>query len=640
MAGPAFYFQALRRTIDALQAGSAADQARAAVLQTHSAWAHLGALGPDLLRYTLPDAALFDSINAPGGFMSLSADEKVQISRRPLMVCYGMLYRNLVLDVWPFLQKLHDFYDQLEGIAAAEDATALAGLEDEFNDIQASAATLTGLAPKAEALRSEVIGPAIILAKPVIQTSVPLAVKQWRAFEFLRWVRPAQFARNLLTLASGEGDPTTREQLIAYAHGYMCHVATATTGEPFVDSIVGGPYRTHWWRNRYVGNYVDSWAHGRYETPGTMAGDNPTPAYSQWKSICEAKLHEQIAFSAPAPAGFDVAKEISAGTGLGGATLPGAIVDLLLEAVDQTYQFSVDITPDELRDGDTYRDAYAGLYSVLWLMTGSEGPLCPRPPAGPPSTCTEEPTWVSGGGSPPAPVKKTPGDTGSAVVLAILAILLLLTGNWAAGAAAIAGAIAAAKGGAAVDWAQLRCNLYWQRHTIFEIEQGIRDALIVAGLAYPMAHQLGDVDTSGNTIPTDGINDSGSPLTRVVGKDRYPHLMDNSVASAPDLNWLNPPATGYEQPHTHDLQDHAAYADHVLTGQGVLNGGELTDGAFPTRDLQFGGAVANAADVIRADGVGLADYNLDGDRGYGWKSWRPKLGNQPKDGTVDEEPIL
>ena len=62
-----------------------------------------------------------------------------------------------------------------------------------------------------------------------------------------------------------------------------------------------------------------------------------------------------------------------------------------------------------------------------------------------------------------------------------------------------------------------------------------------------------------------------------------------------------------------------------MDGTGLRNGGMLADdGSFPTRGQDFGDAVSNAVEIIRAGATGLVDYNLDGDRGDGWKTWRPK----------------
>jgi hypothetical protein len=318
---------------------------------------------------------------------------------------------------------------------------------------------------------------------------------------------------------------------------------------------------------------------------------------------------------------------------------PGALADLLVQAVNETFAFAVDITPPELKDPETYRRAYTGLYSVLWLMTSGAGPLCLGTLGPPPADCTDEPSWVGSGGSPPSPSEEHGGNTGSSVLLAILALLFFLTGNWAAGIGAIAGAIAAAKSHKAIDWAQLRCNLFWLRHQLFEIEQGIRDALIIAGLAYPQPHQLGMLGDDDHWSPSDGINKSGHPLTRTARTDRYPMVMDDSQGGMPDLNWPNFPGKAVEQKGTLDLQDEHVYADHVVDQVGLQNGGVLAGGTYQTRGVNFGGAVANAVEVIRNDAKGLPDYNLDGDRGYGWLSWRPKIGTKPKDGTVVDEQV-
>ncbi len=73
--------------------------------------------------------------------------------------------------------------------------------------------------------------------------------------------------------------PPKRTRSKAFALGWLCHLAGSVTAEPFVNNIVGGPYRTHWWRNRLAQNFIDSWVFGFAETPGQMTGDEPTPAY-------------------------------------------------------------------------------------------------------------------------------------------------------------------------------------------------------------------------------------------------------------------------------------------------------------------------------------------------------------------------
>jgi hypothetical protein len=72
----------------------------------------------------------------------------------------------------------------------------------------------------------------------------------------------------------------------------------------------------------------------------------------------------------------------------------------------------------------------------------------------------------------------------------------------------------------------------------------------------------------------------------------------------------------------------------VVEGIGLENGGILTNGAYPSRDQGFGDAVANAVQVLESEAKGLPNYNLDADRGYGWKTWNPKAPSKPKDPPV------
>ena len=75
------------------------------------------------------------------------------------------------------------------------------------------------------------------------------------------------------------------------------------------------------------------------------------------------------------------------------------------------------------------------------------------------------------------------------------------------------------------------------------------------------------------------------------------------------------------------------YPDAALDGLPLQNQGVRFDnGAFPTRGVPFGSAVPNAVDLIAHEGAGLVDYNLDADRGYGWKTWTSRT--DPSTGSV------
>lgn len=82
----------------------------------------------------------------------------------------------------------------------------------------------------------------------------------WYWFDMVHYRRTSQFARNLF-LAAGD-DP----RLKAYAAGYSTHLATDVTGHAYVNACAGGPYRTQWQRHHCCDNYVDVWTLSHYES--------------------------------------------------------------------------------------------------------------------------------------------------------------------------------------------------------------------------------------------------------------------------------------------------------------------------------------------------------------------------------------
>jgi hypothetical protein len=79
----------------------------------------------------------------------------------------------------------------------------------------------------------------------------------------------------------------------------------------------------------------------------------------------------------------------------------------------------------------------------------------------------------------------------------------------------------------------------------------------------------------------------------------------------------------------------------IQSGAAVLNGGVMDPApGWPTREKDFGDAVANAVQIIAKQAKGLVDYNLDGDRGYGWHTWDPQPGTNPfiPPVSVEQEP--
>ena len=313
MLGPAFCFVVLDRAIEALKAGDNADKAKANLMENNKPFAYLGAVGPLLRDYTPLSREEFDDWRTTRslqdkleseGFQALTSDERdrlLRLHRRVVMIAYGELFHQ-VRKQWPLLARAYALLDELDSIAEAEDGDAMKAKRDE---IEALAEELTGdggdtedgdteETPFSFNKEAELIDELIALFRPFRQsepdpedvsamgpeaaagaTWLMTQPALWRESELMRWLRSGEFARALLTQAGDD------ERLQAYAYGYMTHVAAAVTGQPFINVIAGGPYRSHWWRQRLVTNYVDTWVQGFYGASASMTGDEPHPPYEE-----------------------------------------------------------------------------------------------------------------------------------------------------------------------------------------------------------------------------------------------------------------------------------------------------------------------------------------------------------------------
>lgn len=89
---------------------------------------------------------------------------------------------------------------------------------------------------------------------------------EWYWFDILHYRKTGEFAHNLINNAGN--DP----QKLAYAYGYLTHIATDVVGHGYVNEIVGGPYRTHVWRHITVENFIDSWVWDKYKGKNINCG--------------------------------------------------------------------------------------------------------------------------------------------------------------------------------------------------------------------------------------------------------------------------------------------------------------------------------------------------------------------------------
>jgi len=81
--------------------------------------------------------------------------------------------------------------------------------------------------------------------------------EKWYWFDMLHYRETGKFAQQLIR---GANRPIEK----AFAFGYFSHIATDLTGHPYVNQIVGAPYRLNVHRHITAENYQDSWKYARY----------------------------------------------------------------------------------------------------------------------------------------------------------------------------------------------------------------------------------------------------------------------------------------------------------------------------------------------------------------------------------------
>jgi hypothetical protein len=606
------------------------------VLTREPGYAHLGAIGPALGDF-IPSDRPADLAHDPNG------NALVWKKFFGLMGGPKGFYQSFV--------DLQQAIDRIWQVAVAEDMPKICAMND--------SGEIGELSKKADAFMANVQSlqtTAIEIGKnigkdcrPNVDTPNPTdpvpPPETWLMRDFLHWRKPGRFVQALISKARARAD----DRLLAYAYGYLVSYSGQVCGAPFINSIVGGPSRTQWWRQRFAKNYVDAWVYGFYRVNPTFAGDNPTPNYDTWPSLCNANLQDKLA--------------------LGGTALGTADAVALMETVKLAKPFPA-VLPQDFSDlwFEAFRDAYGAVvpptataaslngaylmtWLVLWFRTSGTVFGCQLvPPVAPPDGCGAAPSELDpfvpapgGGPSPPPPqpnIDHSPNVCG--ILLAILSGLLFLGGAFVAGGASLAGAIALLDcPHASLDWKGLRCNLYWYKMYIFNGLRGVQHLLALSGFGYPEAGALKQDEDEIALLPIKF--ESGVKLVKSRGRTQAfpskPWWDANSTSDDLELLKFNQPpdssSPGFETPRTlayYDSQFPNFFVDDDVHNP-LSNGDIKTPGAFPARlemgvtgallPMQFGNAVANAVDLFSSlNGNAPPDWNLDGDRATAYHTWQ------------------
>jgi hypothetical protein len=606
----------------------------AQLIDDNPGWAHYGAIGPAWgdLGPTHIDMVVFG---------------------QPGVAPYAALWKR-IFNVYggdgtptnpglrPVLQRIRDLLSQLEAIAAAEDLSALQGMESEVNTINQIATDLTailvqikgdgtltnlGIVPEIAQLIREQNRPAIIKPRPDGQVGFP--PKFWTLREFLSWRRTGRFARKLWDRAQSSG----KDELKAYALGWLSTWSVCAGGASAVASVIGAPYRNEWWRARFVANYFDLWSHGYAE-----AGPASAP-YTPWPNLCDGELHSRIEVPGTAFDPDDLMENLRLEQPLGSA-LPEFFTDYFVQCYDDVYG---DLGSNRPKlDADILQDAYAMTWLVLWFQTSPDSLGCHHTAPVAPSSCGGAPSWTNpvvpgdaggGVGGPPAPSidpKVKPENIVCAILLAILGIVAICFGGYAAGGAAIAGAIALAVSAGTIDWDKFRCDLAWYRLYLYNGLRALHDVLSLGGLVHPYKLELSQDTTAVHLLedlPTT-IRTGDNIIRTQTALDGYPKL----PWTGSGFSWFDPPTGGVENPPTIPCLAEAYASGFLDDPANPFGSASVFDPSpFPYASQGTAGAAhipvgfINSADAVIGWLTGakgdFPDRNLDGDRGLGYLCW-------------------
>lgn len=220
------------------------------LMEQHMAAANLGAIGPDLFFFSkeypsfhvIMEIAktikkiigIIDDIKAPFEWFNENIIEKIS-DYRP---------GDLLDKIFDTQNKCKEYEDQLELL---ETKTL-----DLFSAMKFTL-KVDGFVYVIDVIDDSENVPNVIDAvfrkffEPELQSNGDL--NTWKWFDMLHYRETGTFAQNLWKVAKDGSD-----QQKAYTLGYLTHIATDVVGHAYVNTIVGGPYRTHIWRHVTVEN--------------------------------------------------------------------------------------------------------------------------------------------------------------------------------------------------------------------------------------------------------------------------------------------------------------------------------------------------------------------------------------------------
>ncbi|MFT3874935.1 MAG: zinc dependent phospholipase C family protein [Propioniciclava sp.] len=569
-----------------------------------SPYAYFGSQGPDFLVFSLKE-------------YGTPADE----------------FANFLFGVYDALEPLISFYEAvvepveqaIEDAVKAVDQVVLGGLIDQIGQ--------TG-----NLLASTFVNQLAVIATknvdlfygfyPKIQKGEP--ENSWYWFDTWHYRRTGRFASEMWRLAQGDDD------LMRYALGYASHIGADVAGHPFVNAIVGGPYRSHWHRHHLVENWIDAYA--RLTIPDS----------SQVKSCLRLGGRDTYVSDAISGSYYYRLCEFP------GAQLPPKLTRLITKAANSVYT-GPDVPPMlSATDLDTtYR---------LWLMwferSTSIGTARKPTPVAPPLSAAGNLIKDFINGFPSIPGAGNSGNGGG--ILDIFAAIAAFIGwlveafvyviTWTLSHIPAILSLPISVALQTVKWL-----LYQVQKYVWEIYEEGRFLLVLGAYLSPEPRDFARVPFGTAFINTASAHLTGGPRPDF---NKYPLKRGSHGLFGPSYHHLVYPGTPQEYPaaelapapfwgrppdivlrgfHHWNAQVEDLYWAKAPYGTGAAFTHWIDEQTWDSH--QFGSIPAFSARLISDHIDNLPDFNLDADRGHGWKAWRARTPDIDAQNPVDVDYI-
>ncbi len=248
----------LSRAINALTSSSNPTERQTGnEMNSHRGLAMLGAIGPDIFFWA-PDYTLVDKFYRLYTNIDKIVDAYREITRpfREVKDAVGEATEAVVGSLAPStVDLIKHLINEIKETTQLFKATVSTGLFAGVLNITDFISEMSSLPSLSAQFFNQFVPP----FQNQMKNQQLHDVTEWYWFDMLHYRRTGRFARELVNSAR-----TGSARQRAYAFGYLSHVSTDVVGHGFVNQVVGAPYRLNVQRHVTVENYMDVWAYNRY----------------------------------------------------------------------------------------------------------------------------------------------------------------------------------------------------------------------------------------------------------------------------------------------------------------------------------------------------------------------------------------